>query len=350
MPVAPRADLADLPGYVPGGKVPDAIILASNEVAYAPPPTVVAALCEAATGVNRYPDTGASTLTARLSSALGFGQDQIAIGCGSVSLCQQLVQAMCTAGNEVVFGWRSFEAYPIVTQVVGARRRAVPLTSGLAHDLDATLAAITDATRLVFVSNPNNPTGTALRQAELKSFLDAVPDYVLVVLDEAYREFVTDPEVPDGLSMAAGRENVAVLRTFSKAYRLAGVRVGYCVAPPAVATAVRKVSMPFSVNALAQAAASASLDAAGELLDRCREVAAERDRVRAALLEGGYQVPGSQANFVWLPLGERASRFNDHCLSRNIVVRAFPGEGVRITIGMPAENDAFLAAARAFPD
>ena len=350
MPITPRADLADLPDYVPGHKISGAIILASNEVAYAPPPGVVAAICDAAMGVNRYPDMSMSTLTARIASARGVDQDQIAVGCGSVSLCQQLVQTMCTADNEVVFGWRSFEAYPIVVQVVGARRRSVPLTADLAHNLDATLAAITDATRLVFVSNPNNPTGTALRRMELESFLDAVPDNVLVVLDEAYREFVTDPEVPDGLTMTAGRGNVAVLRTFSKAYRLAGVRVGYCVAAPAVAAALRKVNVPFSVNALAQTAALASLDAADELLARCREVTGERDRVRAALREAGYQVPESQANFVWLPLGERTGRFNGHCLSHKIVVRVFPGEGARITIGTPAENDAFLAAARAFTD
>jgi histidinol-phosphate aminotransferase len=338
----------DLPDYVPGPKVSGAIILASNEVAYPPPAAVVTAIQECAMGVNRYPDAGTSALRERIAATLGTGPDRVAVGCGSVSLCQQLLQAMCAAGDEVIFGWRSFEAYPILAQVVGARRRPVPLRPDLTHDLDATLAAIGGATRLVFVSNPNNPTGTALRRGELEAFLDAVPGHVLVVLDEAYREFVTDPGVPDGLALAARRDNVAVLRTFSKAYRLAGVRVGYCFAPPAVAGAVRRVGIPFSVSALAEAAALASLDAAEELTARCREVAQQRDRVRAALGDAGYRVPESQANFLWLPLGERTASFNEHCRDHKIVIRAFLGEGARVTIGTPAENDAFLAAASSF--
>jgi histidinol-phosphate aminotransferase len=209
-------------------------------------------------------------------------------------------------------------------------------------------AAITPATKLVFLCSPNNPTGTAVRRPELERFLDTVPPDVLVVLDEAYREFVTDPAVPDGIELARGRDNVAVLRTFSKAYGLAGLRVGYCVAPPRVAEAVRKVFVPFSVNALAQVAALASLDAHDELMARCRQVVAERERVRSELLASGYEVPDSQANFVWLPLGERTDRFNEHCLEHKVVVRAFLGDGARVTIGTPEENDAFLAAARTF--
>ncbi|MCT2585028.1 histidinol-phosphate transaminase [Actinophytocola gossypii] len=348
MALTVRADLANLPDYIPGRKIPGAIVLSSNEVSTPAPPSVLAAITEAAAEINRYPQMANDDLMARTSRYTGVPEERLAIGCGSVSLCQQLIQAMCTEGQEVVFAWRSFEAYPIVTQVVGARSVKVPLTSDYRHDLDAMLAAITDRTRVVFVANPNNPTGTALHTGELERFLDAVPDHVLVVLDEAYREFVTDPDLPDGLALAEGRENLAVVRTFSKAYGLAGIRVGYAAAPPAVAAAVRKVAIPFSVSRIAQAAAVAAMDAAEELLARCAPVARERERVRDELLAMGYEVPASQANFVWLPLGDRTAAFNDHLLAHKVVIRAFAGEGARVTVAQPDENDAFLAAARTF--
>jgi histidinol-phosphate aminotransferase len=353
MTVRTRADLASLPAYVPGKSIPGAIKLASNEVSAGPLPSVVKAIAEAATGINRYPDSGCVELTGRLADKLGVPADHLALGCGSVTLCQQLVQATCTENDEVLFAWRSFEAYPIVVHVAGAKQVRVPLTSEHVHDLDAMAAAITPATRMVFVCNPNNPTGTALRTEEIEAFIARVPSDVLVVIDEAYKEFVDDAHVPDGVELAkqqwaAGRDNVAVLRTFSKAYGLAGLRIGYAVAPPAVAEALRKVYVPFSVNALAQVAALASLDAEDELMVRCRAIVAERGRVRGELLAMGYEVPPTQANFVWLPLGERTAAFNEHCLAHKVVVRAFVGEGARVTIGEPDENDAFLAAARAF--
>ena len=353
MTVRTRADLASLPSYVPGRTIPGAIKLASNEVSAGPLPSVVKAIAEAATGINRYPDSGCTELTARLSQRLGVPADHLALGCGSVTLCQQLVQATCTENDEVLFAWRSFEAYPIVTHVAGARQIRVPLNEGHVHDLDAMAAAITPQTRMVFVCNPNNPTGTALRTDEIEAFIAKVPSDVLVVLDEAYKEFVDDAHIPDGVELAkqhwaAGHNNVAVLRTFSKAYGLAGLRIGYAVAPPVVADALRKVYVPFSVNALAQVAAMASLDAEEELMVRCRAIVAERTRVRGELLAMGYDVPQTQANFVWLPLGERTTAFNEHCLAHKVVVRAFAGEGTRVTIGEPEENNAFLAAARAF--
>ncbi|MFE0022856.1 histidinol-phosphate transaminase [Amycolatopsis sp. NPDC059021] len=346
--VSPRADLESLPKYVPGRTIQGAIKLASNEVPGGALPSVAKALAEAATGINRYPDTGSQALRDRLAGELAVPVERIAVGCGSVSLCQQLVQAVCEPGDEVIFGWRSFEAYPIVTQVANAVGVRVPVTSGHALDLDAMLAAITPRTRLMFVCNPNNPTGTALRRAELERFLDAVPERVLVVLDEAYREFVTDADVPDGIEFTRNRDNVTVLRTFSKAYGLAGLRIGYAVAPEPIADALRQVYVAFSVNMLAQVAALASLDAADELMARCRDIIGERDRVHAALLEAGYEVPETQANFVWLPLGERATAFAEHLLDRKLVVRPFAGDGVRVTIGTPEENDLFLDAAREF--
>jgi histidinol-phosphate aminotransferase len=203
---------------------------------------------------------------------------------------------------------------------------------------------------VVFVCTPNNPTGTALSRDELGGFLDSVPDDVLVVLDEAYWEFVTEPDAPNGVEIAERYANVATLRTFSKAYGLAGLRVGYAVAPEHVADALRKVCIPFSVNSLAQAAALASLDAQDELKARCEEITLERGRVRRELLDLGYTVPPSEANFVWLPLGDRTSTFDEHCLATGVVVRAFTEEGARVTIGQPAENDVFLAAAKSFPN
>ncbi|MGK4593496.1 histidinol-phosphate transaminase [Amycolatopsis sp. w19] len=348
-PVSPRADLESLPKYVPGRTIQGAIKLASNEVPGGPLPSVAQAIAETAQGINRYPDITASALVERLARELNESVDRIAIGCGSVSLCQQMIQALCGPGDEVVFPWRSFEAYPIVTQVANAVSVKVPLTGEHGLDLKAMLAAITPKTRLVFVCNPNNPTGTVLRRAELERFLDAVPSGVLVVLDEAYKEFVTDAEVPDGVELARGRDNVAVLRTFSKAYGLAGLRVGYAVAPEAITVALKQVYVAFSVNMIAQAAAIASLDAADELLERCKEIVSERTRVRDALVAKGYEVPETQANFVWLPLGERTTEFAEHALERKLIVRPFAGEGARVTIGTPEENDLFLEAAGDFP-
>lgn len=348
MALSVRADLTELPAYVPGRKIAGAIVLSGNEISAPTPPSVLAAIADAATDANRYPQMAHDDLLARMSTYLGLPQDRLAIGCGSVSLCQQFVQAMCTSGQEVVFAWRSFEAYPIITQIADARGVRVPLTTDYRHDLDAMLDAVNDNTRLIFVANPNNPTGTVLRTAELERFLDRVPDHVLVVLDEAYREFVTDPDLPDGLRLAEGRENLAVVRTFSKAYGLAGLRVGYSVASPEVTNAARKVGIPFSVSRVAQAAAIAAIDVADELIARCVPVTQERERVHAALLDLGFEVPASQGNFLWLPLGDRTTAFNDHCLEQKIVIRAFTDEGVRVTIGLPSENDAFLAAVRAF--
>jgi histidinol-phosphate aminotransferase len=207
---------------------------------------------------------------------------------------------------------------------------------------------ITGKTRLVFVCNPNNPTGTAVDAAALVRFLRAVPPDVVVALDEAYREFITDPDVPDGLSLLAEFPNLVVLRTFSKAYGLAGLRVGYAIAgDPAVATALGQTQVPFAITSVAQAAALASLEpeAEAQLLARVRDIAAERDRLRAALVDLGYPVPPSQANFVWLPLGEQTTQFAAGCEERKVIVRPFAGDGVRVTTGTPEENERFLAAA-----
>ena len=209
----------------------------------------------------------------------------------------------------------------------------VPLTPGDVHDLDAMADAITERTRLIFVCNPNNPTGTVVRRAELERFLDRVPSDVLVVLDEAYREFIRDPEVPDGVELYRERPNVCVLRTFSKAYGLAGLRVGFAIAHEPVAAALRKTAVPFGVSQLAQDAAVASLRAEDELLGRVGSLVSERARVVETLRGQGWTVPETQANFVWLRLGERTVDFAAACEQAGVVVRPFAGEGVRVTVG-----------------
>jgi histidinol-phosphate aminotransferase len=357
---AVRPAIAALPAYKPGRNPADlareigverAVKLASNEVAFPPLPAVVEALAAAAAETNRYPDNGAVVLTNALAEHYGVDPARVVTGCGAVMLCQQLAQAYTEPGTSLAFAWRSFEMYPLLAQVAGARAVQVPLKPGRAagsadtHDLDALAAAIDDTTRVVFVCNPNNPTGTAVRRAELTAFLDAVPADTLVVLDEAYREFVTDPDVPDGLELMRGRPNVAVLRTFSKAWGLAGLRVGYLVAEdPAVAEAVRKTHVPFSVSTLAQAAAVAALASVDEVRRRCAAVVAERDRLTAALRERGMDVADSQANFVWLPLGQRTTEVAAALEARAVITRPFAGEGIRVTVGTPEEDDAFLAA------
>jgi len=322
--------------------------LSSNENPYPPLPGVMESVTAAAASFNRYPDLACTALVNEISERFGVPTAHLATGTGSVGVAQQLVQATAGAGDEVVYAWRSFEAYPIITRINGARPVQVPLTPGDVHDLDAMADAITDRTRLVFVCNPNNPTGTVVGRAELERFLDRVPRDVLVVLDEAYREFIRDPEVPDGVEFYRKRPNVCVLRTFSKAYGLAGLRVGFAIAHEPVAEALRKTAVPFGVSQLAQEAAIASLRAEDALLGRVGSLVCERLRVVEALRAQGWTVPETQANFVWLRLGEQTAAFAGACEQAGVVVRPFPGEGVRVTIGENEANDIFLKAAEGF--
>jgi histidinol-phosphate aminotransferase len=347
-----RQVLDQFTGYKPG-KAPSAgharsFKLTANESPYDPLPSVAAAIAEAAGRVNRYPDNGAAELTEAIASRFGVPPGHVAVGCGSVGVMQQLLEAVGEPGAEVLFAWRSFEAYPYLTDLANATRVEVPLRDA-AHDLPAMAAAITGRTRLVFVCTPNNPTGTAVHRAELTEFLDLVPRDCLVVLDEAYVQYVRDPDVPDGISLYAQYPNVAVLRTFSKAYGLAGLRVGFLIGNEPVAQAARKTMLPFAVNALAQVAAVASLAAESELLERVERVVKERDRVRHELLGQGWTVPPSEGNFVWLPLRERSAEFTEACDAAGVAVRPYLPDGVRVTVADPEANDAFLAAAAAYP-
>ncbi len=322
--------------------------LSSNENPYPPLPSVVEQVSAAAASMNRYPDMGVATLHAALADKLGVELAQIATGAGSVAVLYHLLQAVCSEGDEVVYAWRSFEAYPIAVGLTGARSVQVPLTSNARHDLPAMLDALTEATKVVVVCTPNNPTGPVVHRDEVVELIEAVPPHIVVVIDEAYREFVTDSESVDGLELARDRDNVVVLRTFSKAYGLAGLRIGYAVAPVELAEAIRKCSLPFGVSQLAQVAAVASLEAESELLARVDRLVTERERVVTTLREQGWDVPSAQGNFVWLPLGDETSAFAETCDAGGVSVRPFPGEGARVSIGEPEANDVLLGVTRNF--
>jgi histidinol-phosphate aminotransferase len=339
-----RPEMADLPAYTPGRNVPGAIKIASNETVHGPLPSVREAVAKATETINRYPDNGYVELRERLAKHVDFAPENISVGCGSVSLCQQLIQITSSVGDEVLFAWRSFEIYPLQVRTAGATPVPVPLKDHT-HDLDAMLAAITDRTRLIFVCNPNNPTSTVVDPDALARFVAAVPPHILIALDEAYIEYVRAPQVPDSFGLVRAHPNVVVLRTFSKAYGLAGLRVGYAVGDPEIITALGKVYVPFTATTVSQAAAIASLDASAELLERTDAVVAERARVTAALRDFGYTVPDSQANFVWLVLPGRAQEFAEASADNRIIVRPYGDDGVRVTVAAVHENDAFLAFA-----
>ncbi len=348
-----RPVLATLPTYRPGRPATPAAGLtaykiSSNENPYPPLPSVLAVVRAAAERINRYPDLAVTALREALGARLGVPADRIACGTGSVGVLGQIMTALCEPGDEVVYAWRSFEAYPIVTALAGARAIEVPLTPDHRHDLVAMAAAVTERTKVILVCTPNNPTGTVCRDAELRDLLTRVPAHVLVVVDEAYLEFVTDPLAPDALALHREFPNVAILRTFSKAYGLAGLRVGYAVAHEPVAAALRATATPFGVNTLAQEAAVASLEAAAELTARVENLVAERVRVEAALAEQGWDLPASQANFVWFPLREQTQAFAAACETAALTVRAYGMDGVRATIGESAASDRLIEVAGAW--
>jgi histidinol-phosphate aminotransferase len=343
--------MAKLPTYKAGKKVEPvdglaAYKLSSNEIAHSPLPSVVAAIVDAATEINRYPDPFTTKLNQALADKFSIPIDQIATGTGSVGVCQQIIQAVAGAGDEVIYAWRSFEAYPIITTIAGAINVQVPLTDGGLHDLDAMLNAITPKTRVIFVCTPNNPTGGIVTQQQINGFLAKVPKDILVVIDEAYVEFNRDENAIDGIATMKANSNVGVLRTFSKAYGLAGLRVGYFVGPKNVADAVRKTAVPFGVSNIAQVAAVSSLEHEAELFERVEEVIAERLWFESELTQLGFKLPVSQANFVWLPLGDLTDEFTKRSEGIAVSIRPFPGEGVRISIGERPALERVISLAR----
>lgn len=334
IPVRVRAEIAALPPYKQGRQAgAHAYKLSSNENPFDPLPGVVEVLRESV-GVNRYPDAAATLLRQRLAARYDVDVSRVHIGAGSVSILAQLVQAVSTPGDEVVYAWRSFEAYPWLTVLAGATGVQVPLTRDARHDLDAMAAAVTDRTRAVIVCSPNNPTGPVVSQAEFDAFVARMPADLLIILDEAYAEFVTDPDAVDGTRIiAAEQPNVVVLRTFSKAFGLAGLRVGYALGHPRVLDAARSTAIPLSVTGQSEVAATASLQLEDELRERVGVIAERRDRLAAALRETGWRVPQAQGNFVWLPAGEASMTIATAFEDAGLIVRPFDGDGIRISVG-----------------
>ena len=345
-----RSELSSIPSYKAGKDAPqvegvERHKLSSNENPFTPLPSVLRVAEQALADMHRYPDYASTDLVAAISEHFDVPVSDIAVGTGSVGLLQQLMQIALAPGDSVVYAWRSFEAYPIIATIVGATSYQVPLDEQDRHDLSAMADAIDDTTKMVIVCNPNNPTSTAVNHGALRDFLNVVPPHVLVVIDEAYCEFVNGDLVPDGLVSYRAHQNVAVLRTFSKAYGLAALRVGYCVAHAPVADALRKDQVPFGVSTIAQRAAVASLAASGELLARVGEIVDERRRVVAALQDVGFSPAESEANFLWLGLGPDTAAFAAACEEQSLSVRPFAGDGVRITIGSAAANDRLVSVA-----
>lgn len=342
----PRPAVANLPSYVAGRRSTSAATaaLASNESHEPPLPGVIEAIAAQAQRANRYPDMGAVALREALAARVGVEVEQVAVGPGSVAVLQQILTAFCDAGDEVIFAWRSFEAYPILTTMAGATAVTVPLRSDESHDLTAMAAAVTDRTRVILLCSPNNPTGVPLTAEQVAGFLGEVPPDVLVVLDEAYVEYSDDPAGAASLALLAAHPNLCLLRTLSKAWGLAGLRVGYAVAAPDIAEPLRRTAIPFGVSAVAQAAGIAALQAADEVRLRAARVVAERERVITTLRELGWQTPDSAANFVWLRTepglhGPLMDAFD----AADILVRGFVGDGIRISLADPATNDRVLA-------
>lgn len=341
-----RPEVAVLPAYKQGRQASDsAFKLSSNENPFPPLPGVVEAV-QAQTSYNRYPDATALALRAVLANRFGLTAEQVHVAPGSVAILHELARATSGPGDEIVYAWRSFEAYPGVVTVAGATSVQVPNRADGGHDLDAMAAAVTERTRMVLVCSPNNPTGPIVTAAEFDAFMASVPQSVLVVLDEAYAEFVTDEAAVHGHPLLAAHPNLVVLRTFSKAYGLAGLRVGYALGPDYVLDAVRACAIPLSVTAQGQAAALASLEREAELLGRVTEIATLRDRIVVELRAQGWDVPDAQGNFLWLPTGERTATAAAAFEDAGIIVRAFPPEGIRISIGEHEAVETLLQTAR----
>jgi histidinol-phosphate aminotransferase len=347
-----RQVLRDLDRYRPGRRPApgqrDVARLASNELPFSLDSGIARAISDGLTESNRYPDPTSTELTAALASRYDVDASRVVVGCGSVQLLQELIAATCNAGDEVVYGWRSFEAYPTLTRLAGATPRPVPLVAG--HiDLGAVRRAVSAKTRLVILCSPNNPIGPTLSHADVREFLLSLPGDVVVALDEAYAEYVTEPCAVQGLRLLEQFPNLVVLRTFSKAYGLAGLRVGYgFAADPAVAAALRQVHLPFAVSLPAQLGALAALAAEEGMLTRVARSVEHRDVLARGLRDAGWHVPDAQGNFVWLPAGDGSEVVDDRFCDAGVLTRCFPGEGVRITVGTPSDNERVLRIASAW--
>lgn len=338
-----RPEIVAVPAYKQGRPArADGFKLSSNENPYPPLPSVVDAVAATLGELNRYPNAGGADLRERLAERHGVDLDQVHLGSGSVALLAQLITAAAGPGDEVVYSWRSFEAYPGLVTVAGATSVQVPNRLDGGHDLPALAAAVTDRTRVIIVCTPNNPTGPIVTAAEFEDFMAGVPAELLVLLDEAYYEFVTDESSVDGVPLLSRYPNLVVLRTFSKAYGLAALRVGYAIGQASVLNAARSAAIPLSVTDAARVAALASIEAEDELMERVARVAMRRDRLRDSLVAQGWNVPQAQGNFVWLSTGAETAAANDAFFDAGLTVRAFPPEGIRISVGEQASVEKLL--------
>ena len=331
-----RPAVLSLPRYKPSKSAPDAVKISSNEMPTPPSPAVLEAIARELQTINRYPDLTAAPLRQALGSRFGVGADQVCVGTGSSAILVAALSAVCQPGTQVVFPWRSFESYPIAVPTVGADPVPVPLLPDGSHDLVAMHEAITADTVAVIVCSPNNPTGPALTYEDIAAFVADVPDDVMIIVDEAYIDFATKPGVRTAVPLIETHPNVGVMRTFSKAHALAGVRVGYAIGDAEVIGAIQSLLVPFGVNSLALAAALASLtDAEG----------VQRERIVPALRDLGYDIPDTQSNFYLL----RGSVYGlvDECARVGLIVRPFR-EGVRVSVGSREQNDLFYSVAAEF--
>ncbi|MCX7522797.1 histidinol-phosphate transaminase [Microbacterium sp. STN6] len=342
LPVKIRAEIAAAAAYAQGRTAGESgFKLSSNENPYPPLPSVLE-VYRAQSALNRYPAAAAPELRERLAERFGVTSAHVHIGAGSVSLLAQFIAAAASVGDEVVYAWRSFEAYPGLVTVTGARSVQVPCLPDGRHNLPAMARAVTERTRVVIVCTPNNPTSTIVTRDEFETFMAAVPSDTLVLLDEAYYEFVTDPQAVDGKPLLPRYPNLVVLRTFSKAYGLAALRVGYAVGQPGIMAAARSAAIPLSVTDAAQAAAVASIEHEDELMERVARIALQRDRTRAALIDQGWAIPEAQGNFVWLPTREATDAAADAFFDGGISVRPFHPDGIRVSIGEPESVEKLL--------
>jgi histidinol-phosphate aminotransferase len=341
IPVYPAAETYDYDGEL--------VKLASNETPWPPHPAVLEAIAKAAGSLNRYPDPSATLLRRRLGERHELPAGRVAVGNGSCEILIAAAEAMLEPGAEIVYAWPSFSMYPHLAALTGARALTVPLDDAGRHDLEAMAREVTVATRLLILCNPNNPTATALPVEAIDAFLSDLPRHVTVILDEAYVEFSTLQDPDDSLDLLGRHRNLVLLRTFSKVYGLCGLRVGYALGPEDFRLGVDRVRQPFSVNALAQAAAAEALLHADEVVRRVERVAIERLHVEGELEERAIDTTDSQANFTWASVGDRDERAVLRGLAtRGVIVRGGTDLGqagwFRVTYGTREENDRFLAA------
>ncbi|HJX78992.1 histidinol-phosphate transaminase [Glutamicibacter sp.] len=349
--VQPRSIVARLPKYA-AGKPPvvveglEPFKLSSNEIPFGPIDEVRQAVL-AQDALNRYPDSLSTKLRTSLSEYLDVPAADIVTGAGSLGALTQILTTFAGQNedgiqDEVIYAWRSFEAYPILVQSAGALPVEIPVLPDGRHDLESMIAAVNENTSVILLCTPNNPTGPILTQAEVDDFIARVPRNVLIVLDEAYIEFVRDEHSVNGVNTYRENPNVVLLRTFSKAHGLANLRIGYSVAHPEITENIRVVATPFAVSSVAEDAAVASLANIDKVFERVEILVQERDRVVAALRALGWVFPQTQANFIWLPLGENTQEFVQRAQKRALSVRGFGSEGVRISIAEVEANDRFI--------